>query len=172
MIKILQVRDVKLPVRANKSDSGIDFFVPKNLDKVKVTPSEIYPNEFSIPEIDKDSEKYLIVEPWKGILIPAWIKTIIKEWYDLVFENKSWVSTKYWLVIGAKVVDSSYRWEVHLHLINTSNKNVKIALGQKIAQWILRKVENADPELITDEEFEKQSNTARGEWWFASSWER
>lgn len=172
MIKILPVRDVKLPVRANKSDSGIDFFVPNELDSVKVTPSEIFPNEFVIPKETRNSEKALIIEPWKGLLIPSWIKTIIEEGYDLVFENKSWVSTKYGLVIGAKVVDSSYRWEVHLHLINTTTKNVIIYLGQKIAQGILRKVENAVPEVITKEKFEKQSNTARGEGWFASSWER
>ncbi len=44
------------------------------------------------------------------MLIPSLIKTIIDPWYDLVFNNKSWIAAKKWLIIGAKVIDSSYRW--------------------------------------------------------------
>ena len=166
-IQILKTRSVTTPTRANKSDSGIDFFVPDDLLHVNETPSAL-----------KDWKKLIYVEnneiiikPWKWVLIPSWIKMIIQEGYDLVFENKSWISTKYWLVIWAKVVDSSYRWEVHLHLINTSRENVIVKSWQKIAQWIIRKVENDFPIEISEEKFEKQSNTSRWQWGFWSTWE-
>lgn len=164
-IKFVKIRDVKSPERANNTDSWIDFFIPKDLKRseIKMTPT-MY---------DKDTlffEKSIEIPRWFWVLIPSWIKCIIEPWYDLVFENKSWISTKFWLMIWAKVVDSSYRWEVHLHLINTSNKILYIDLWAKIAQWILRKVELDKPLEITYEEFNQQIDTDRWENWFGSTW--
>ena len=164
-IKFLKIRNVKNPTRANSSDSGIDFFIPNDLTEVQVTPSTFYGKE----EVEN---WFITILPWTWVLIPTWIKTIIEEGYDLVFENKSGVSVKYWLVIWAKVVDSSYRWEVHIHLINTSKEVIKVELWQKVAQGVIRKVENDIPEEISEEEFKKFENTDRGSWGFGSTWEK
>lgn len=48
-------------------------------------------------------------------------------------------------------------------MINCSDQVQEIKCGQKIAQGILRKVELVNPEEITEEEFESESNTDRGE---------
>ena len=169
-LNIYKTRDVETPNRAHKTDSGIDFFVPKDLSSfdIKVTPLRDM-----LLQIQKDpnSDKLCFyIAPWDGALIPSWIKMVIEPWYDLVFDNKSWIAVKQWLVIWAKVIDSSYRWEVHLHLINTSNNTEKVVLWQKIAQWILRKVELDLPEEITDEDMNQESSTQRWAWWFWSTW--
>lgn len=164
MLKFIKTRDVKSPCRANSTDSGLDFFVPLDLTEVKITWYDTH----KINQTWEDSP--IIILPWEGALIPSWIKMIIEPWYDLVFENKSWVSVKKHLIIWAKVVDSSYRWEVHLHLINVWKVAQYIKLWEKIAQWILRKVELSNPEEITQEEFDENSNTTRWEWWFGSTW--
>ena len=173
MLKILKVRNVKTPNRASQFESWIDFFVPEDLTEVQITPtlSQDFPVEDNI-EKRKIVWNKIILNPGEGVLIPSWIKMIISEGYDLVFENKSWTSTKYHLVIWAKVVDNSYRWEAHLHLINSSNHIQTIDLWQKLAQWIIRKVENFQPIEISEEEFLENSNTTRGEGWFWSTWEK
>lgn len=172
MLKILKVRDVKTPTRANNSDSWIDFFVPNMLNavKIKTTATQSTYWEDWEDELVFNSMWKLYLLPWQWILIPSWIRTIIQEWYDLVLQNKSWVAVKKWLIIWAQVIDSSYRWEIHLHLINTSRFKQIINLWEKITQWILRKVELNNPEEITEEEFEKYSNTERWTWGFWSTW--
>lgn len=164
MLKFIRTRDVQIPSRANDTDSGIDFFVPRDLSEVKITWYE-NPKFHAISD-----DTPIIIMPNEGVLIPSGIKTIIEPWYDLVFENKSWVSVKKHLVIGAKVVDSSYRWEIHLHLINVGKDIQVIRAWEKLAQGIIRKVELTTPEEITLEEFEASSNTIRGEGGFWSTW--
>lgn len=166
MIQFLKIRDVKSPERWTKLSSGIDFFIPNDL---KVWDIKRTPLENNIWMEVPIYEWEILIPVNEGVLIPSWIKTIIKPWFDLVFDNKSWVASKKWLIIWAKVVDSDYRWEVHIHLINTTNYTQKIKLWDKVAQAIIRKVELIEPYEITQEEFEKQRNTERGEGWFWST---
>lgn len=163
MFQYIKVRDVKSPVRANKTDSGIDFFIPNDLTQIKITPTDIY-NNFEIKE-----DGWFELIPWRWLLIPSWIKMIIPEWFDLVFDNKSGVASKKHLLVWAKVVDSSYRWEVHLHLINVWTRPIIVYPWDKIVQWILRKVELWEPIEIKEEEF-YSNETERGEGWFWSTW--
>lgn len=165
MMKFIKVRDVQSPQRANATDSGLDFFVPRDLREVQITWYESGPKLHQLPD-----ETPIILMPNEGVLIPSWISTIIEPGYDLVFENKSWVSVKKHLIIGAKVVDSSYRGEIHLHLINVGKDIQTVKLGEKLAQGILRKVELATPEEITEDEFNAESETERGSGWFWSTW--
>lgn len=160
MIKFVKCRDVKSPERWHKTSSWIDFFIPNDLGVIKRTPN-LTKKEFVNWEI--------AILPWEGLMIPSWIKTIIKPWYDLVLENKSWVAVKQGLIIWAKVIDAEYRWEIHLHIINTSNFIQIIKLWQKITQWICRKVELIEMEEISNYEFDK-NQTERWEWWFWSTW--
>lgn len=39
-LKILKVRDVKTPNRGTEHSSGIDFFIPSDLEIIHMTPSE------------------------------------------------------------------------------------------------------------------------------------
>jgi dUTPase len=120
----------------------------------------------------------IIIPAWYGILIPTWIKMVFpsnnedNETYDFVLNNKSWVSTKMNLLVWAWVVDNEYRWEMHIHLINTSNKEIEVEAWQKITQGILRKLSTFDVEEISQEEFDKYSQTDRWEGWFGSTWSK
>ena len=171
ILKILKIRDVKTPRRWTEDSSWIDFFVPKWLFQVKETPLEENPWWSSMCTLD-EKNKCFHIQPWRWILIPSWIKTIIKKWYDLSFENKSWVSIKKWFEAWANVIDSDYRWEIHLHVINISDKVKTIKEWEKIIQAILRPVILEKPDEITEEEFNKFSDTERGEWGFWSTWNK
>lgn len=161
-----KLRDVKSPTRAHDTDSGIDFFIPNSFPEdfeIKITPNG------AIDMTRKFLAHKLLIRPGQGVLIPSGIAAVIEPWYDLVLDNKSWVATKWWFVVGAKVVDSSYRGEIHLHLINVSDQIQELELGQKVVQGIIRKVELSNPVEITAEEFEAESNTDRGAGGFGST---
>lgn len=165
-MKFIKTRDVKTPERAHTTDSGIDFYIPNSFPEdfeIAITPNG------DVNMTTRTLAGSILLRPGRWALIPSGIKVIIEPGYDLVFENKSWVATKQNLLIGAKVVDSSYRGEVHLHVINCWDQVQEIKCGQKIAQGILRKVELATPVEITEEEFNNESNTDRGAGGFGST---
>ena len=105
-----------LPTRGTPKSSGLDFYSPTNLR----------------------------ILPGKDALIALDLKCILPNGYDLVVHDKSGVSTKKKLKVGAKVIDNDYRGVIHVHLFNLSDQDVTISKGDKIAQGILRKVEFAD----------------------------
>jgi len=84
----------------------------------------------------------------------------------LIAFNKSGVSVKQGLSVGACVVDEDYDGEIHLHMINTSDKDQTVVTGQKLVQFVLIPVSYIDVEAI-DELPER--NTQRGVGGFGST---
>ena len=82
--------------------------------------------------------------------------------------NKSGVALKKGLVVGACVVDSDYQGEIHLHLINTSDKPVRIQPGDKLTQFLLIPVDHCLVEVVNEGDlFEEE--TTRGSGGFGST---
>ena len=72
-----------------------------------------------------------------------------------------------WLMgidIGAGVIDSSYRGEIKVLVINNSFNDFKIDIGTKIAQLILERCANPTIEIV-----EKLNFSGRGENGFGST---
>ena len=71
-------------------------------------------------------------------------------------------------MVGACVVDSDYQGEIHLHLINASNKPVSIEPGDKLTQFLLVPVNHCAVEIVdVDELFDEE--TTRGSGGFGST---
>ena len=136
--------DVKSPVRGHDTDAGIDFFVPENFGAVTL-------------------------EPGQDILIDAGVRVVVPKGYALIFKEKSGVATKRKLTIGACVVDSDYRGNVHLHLFNNRTTVQSIEAGDKITQGLIVPVSLCQTEEISAEVYEKYCNTERGEGGFGST---
>ncbi|MDD3302242.1 MAG: hypothetical protein PHN31_01705 [Candidatus Gracilibacteria bacterium] len=165
IVRYIRIRDVKNPQRGTLDSSGIDFFIPNDLERVKETPNDV-------DRIERFCEVVcgsISIQPGRGILIPTGIKTIIKSGYDMVFDNKSGIAVKKGLIIGAKVIDADYRGEIHIHLINSSDYVQFVKLGDKVAQAIIREVVLDDLEEIEENEFDLEDDTERGEGGFGST---
>ena len=91
-------------------------------------------------QIKYDEEKglnYFILAPHSRVMIPSGIKSRMADvGRALIAANKSGIATKSGLVYGAQVVDYTYKGEIHLSLINTSTKIVKIYEDMKIIQFV------------------------------------
>jgi len=104
------------PRRANPGDAGMDFFVPKHTW------------ENSICEL----------APGARVLIPSGIKMEVPAGWAMIFFNKSGITNKFGLIVGAQVVDHGYTGEIHINVINTNNENpVYIDEGDKLVQGVM-----------------------------------
>lgn len=109
---------------------------------------------------DEKGENYLLLPPGSRIMIPSGIKSRMeKPGRALIAGNKSGVATKHGLVFGAQVVDYTYKGEIHLSLINTSTKNVRIYENMKILQFLETPVFNS--EVKVEESFYEYPGPAK-----------
>ena len=143
-LKYIKTRDVKDPIRGHATDAGIDFFVPNNFGAVTL-------------------------EPGQDILIDAGIRVVVPKGYALIFKEKSGIATKRKLTIGASVVDSDYRGNVHLHLFNNGTEIQSIEAGDKITQGLVVPISLCQTEEVSGEVYEEYCNTERGDGGFGST---
>ena len=140
-MKVQKVRNVKTPNRGTSVSAGIDFYVPEDFETVTLNPGQ-------------------------SVLIPSGIKAQVPRGYALIAFNKSGVAVKQGLSVGACVVDEDYEGEIHLHMINTSDKEQVVATGQKLVQFVLVPVSYFDVEEVDQL---PQRNTERGSGGFGST---
>ncbi len=141
-MKYSKVREVRSPNRGTSNSAGIDFYVPTGYDQK--------------------------VEPGEKIFIPTGIKMDIPDGTMLQVCNKSGISTKTGLLVGAEIVDSDYQGEMHMNLWNVSNKTVVIQSGTKLVQMILTPILLPELEEVIEEDL-FNTETERGSGGFGST---
>ena len=156
-----KIRSVKSPSCGDQGSAGWDFFIPDHNKKFE----EDFKEKNSISFIEDGK----IIEPaCSDVLIQSGIKVNLPESWHLVAMNKSGVATKMKLTYGAQLIDNSYQGEIHIHLINTSNKPARLDFGTKAIQFVpyyqpyLQMKEKPIKELYDKE-------TSRGEGGFGST---
>ena len=137
-IKIKKVADVKTPFYAHKGDSGVDLYA---------------------------AEEYLL-KPMERKLIPSGIKIAVPFGYEAQIRPKSGLSMEHGIshINCVGTIDSSYRGEIKVPLINFSDKPYKIEKGKKIGQMVFAKVEEA-----IFEETDELGETTRNDKGFGST---
>ncbi len=115
--------------------------------------------------IDVFSTIDCVVEARCDIKIPLDIRFEIPYGWDLTVNNKSGVATKKKLCKGAELIDSDYRGNVIIHLINHSENAAEIKKGEKISQLVMREIWMGELEMC---EY-ISTNTKRGPGKFGST---
>ena len=92
----------------------------------------------SLIKFDEDQGKsYIPLAPMDRVNIPSGVYCKMDEpGRALIAFNKSGVASKKGLVAGACVVDYEYQGEIHINVINTSSKTVRVYEGDKLIQFI------------------------------------
>lgn len=173
-MKFFRDRDVAFPERKLEVNAGYDFFVPA-FDEKFINDFKVK-NELDISrnKVEITSEK-IIVHPRGHVNIPSGIHSLMPDNIVLTMSNKSGVSLKRNLDVGACIVDSSYEGEIHLNLTNTSDFDVEIEPGDKIVQGVPYYIDmtpSHNIEGITLEEFYAGHSKARGAGAFGSTGEK
>ena len=82
----------------------------------------------------------ILLNPGQTVFIPTGLKMEIPGGYDIEIRPRSGLSTKNLLIIpnSPGTIDSDYRGEIKICMLNLSEKSFKFEHGMRIAQMILR----------------------------------
>ena len=151
-LKFYKIRpEAKLPVRAHKTDAGMDLFY--------------CPNGGRGVCMEDNGEYWLSAN--SSNLLSTGLKTHIPEGYMLEIKNKSGIASKRQLVVGACVVDPGYDGEIYVNLHNIGCETQVIKPGDKIAQAVLVPVVHCGIEEATEDNL--NNGSTRGEGGFGST---
>ncbi len=134
-IKLLH-QDAKIPAYGRAGDAGLDLFC---IEDYELQPGERHSFKLGIA-----------MELPDGYVAHIW--------------DRSGLASKFGIHSMAGVVDSTYRGEIAIVLLNTTKESYQIKKGDKIAQMVIQKFEPTE-----FEEAEELSDTARGERGWLSS---
>ncbi|HAE42202.1 MAG TPA: dUTP diphosphatase [Clostridiales bacterium] len=119
-VKILKNNDFDLPRYETEGSSGMDLRA--NVDTV------------------------IVLKPYERYLVPTGISIEIPRGYEAQIRARSGLAIKHGisLVNGIGTIDSDYRGEIKVILINLGSEDFEIKKGDRIAQMIFAKVEMAE----------------------------
>ncbi len=136
-IKIKKLHpDAKLPCFAHSTDAGMDLFTVEDI---------------TIP-------------PGEHRLVKTGVAIVFPEGYTALVWDKGGIANKRHLKTVGGVFDTDYRGEYLIGLYNFGTEPQAFAVGDKIAQLLIQKVEH--PEIFEVTELDE---TARGEGKFGST---
>jgi len=130
--------EVKMPVYAHESDAGVDLYANREME---IAPGEI-------------------------ALVPTGIKIALPEGYEAQVRPKSGLALNHGITVlnTPGTVDSGYRGEIGVIVVNHGKESFVVEKGKKIAQMVFNKVEKAELE-----EVEELDETQRNEGGFGST---
>jgi dUTP pyrophosphatase len=128
--------NAKMPTYAHEYDAGFDLY----------------------------STSDVTLNPKERALVPTGISMAIPKGYVGLVWDKSGVAKNFGITTLGGVIDSQYRGEIQVILLNTSTQPIPIDAGQKIAQMLLQKVEQVEFVQV-----EALDQTTRGDGGFGSS---
>ncbi len=140
--------------------------MPLTIKIKKIHPDAIVPKyaHYGDAGMDLFSTQTIILHPGERVQIPTGIAIELPEDYVSLVWDKSGLSHKHGLKTVGGVIDSGYRGEYMVGMINLGAADYTIEKGHKVAQVLIQKVEHPQIEIV-----EELSDSSRGEGGFGSS---
>lgn len=126
----------QLPVRQHPDDAGLDLFAAEDA----------------------------VVPARSRQAVGTGIAVMLPSGYAALFWDRSGLAFKEGITVLGGVIDASYRGEYRVLLYNTSDKEVAVKRGERIAQMLIQRVE-----LCAVIETQKFDETERGSGGFGST---
>ena len=105
-------------------------------------------------------ENPILIKPLDRKLIPTGLHIALPEGYEAQVRPRSGLAIKHGITClnTPGTIDSDYRGDIGVILVNLSNEDYVVQPGERIAQMIINKYEQAEFELV-----ENLDETERGE---------
>jgi len=138
IIKLQKISDVPSPQYAHKGDSGVDLYAAEEIT----------------------------LKPMERKLIPTGLKIEIPRGFEGQVRPKSGLAINHGIgyVNAVGTIDSGYRGEIKIPVINFGDKSYTFEKGKKMGQMVFAKVEE-----VIFEESDDLSNTTRKDGGFGST---
>lgn len=158
-VKLNLLEGVKAPKYAKKGDAGFDFVA--HSFKMLNGEDKYTHNLYEILEND-----YVHIQPLDRLLVGTGVFAEIPQGTEIQVRPRSGLAVKQGLSVlnSPGTIDSNYRGEIGVILVNLSPTHITIRKGDRIAQGVLSKCEEAEFEITTE-----LSKTSRGSEGFGST---
>ena len=116
--------------------------------------------------MDISANETVVIPSGKIVLVKTGIAVSFPMGYELQVRSRSGLSTKHgvFCINGIGTIDSDYRGEIGVPLANFSDVDYEIQKGERIAQLVCMKIEQAEIEVV-----DTLDETARGQGGFGST---
>lgn len=170
-LQITKVRNVKTPARGTSVAAGLDFYVPEDLTKEDILEMEKKTGHELIVDFGPDGfVKNMYIGFGQSACIPSGIKARLPDGYCMEFHNKSGIACKRGLVAGSCLIDQDYTGEFHIDVHNVSARQAVVSAGDKIAQFVMYKVEYPTVQVVdSEQELFAGMDSERGDGAFGST---
>lgn len=141
----------------------------------KINRVKIYSKSGEIPRYETENsagldlrallDEPMIIKPMERVLVPTGIFLEIPNGFEGQVRARSGLSIKYGLTMvnGVGTVDSDYRGELKVPMINLGSEEFKVESGDRIAQIVFAKYETVSFESVNStEDLEKTERGAGG----------
>lgn len=110
-----------------------------------------------------NSKEKRILKPGERDLIPTGIKIQLPFGFEAVIRPRSGLAVEYGITVlnSPGTIDSDYRGEIKVVLINHGKEEFEINRGMRIAQMVINKTERLEVKVVN--EFETLKESKRGE---------
>lgn len=151
-IPVINKSSNELPKYAHKGDAGFDL---------RANVEEIENNNYLFNAI-KFNATTIILNPGGRVLIPTGLYMAIPEGYELQIRPRSGLALKYGITVvnTPGTIDAVYRGNIGVILMNNGTEPFIIEQGDRIAQGVLNKVEEAN--LIEAESLDETDRSDSG----------
>ena len=141
LLKLDSAKDLLLPKHATAHSAGVDLAVAVHHD--------------------------IVIKPNQRMLLPTGIIIAIPEGFEGQIRTRSGLAIKYGITVlnSPGTIDSDYRGEIKVAIINLGNNDFVITRGMRIAQLIVTKYERIEWNLVD----ELSQETTRGDASFGST---
>ena len=135
-IPVINKSSNELPKYAHKGDAGFDLRA--NVEEIK--------NDNYLFNAIKFNATTIILNPGGRVLIPTGLYMAIPEGYELQIRPRSGLALKYGITVvnTPGTIDAIYRGNIGVILKNDGTEPFIIEQGDRIAQGVLNKVEEAN----------------------------
>ena len=133
----------------------------KKLDPRATTPAYVHPGDAGM---DLFALEDTVLAPGELKAVKTGISMEIPDGHVGLIWDKSGIAIKEGLKVMGGVVDSGYRGEIMVGMVNLSKKEYRFEAGHKVAQMLIQKVEH--PEIVEASEL---TETKRGAGGFGST---
>ena len=117
-----------------------------------------------------DGDKEITLQPFERMLIPTGLYFELPDGFELQVRPRSGHSLKTGLMVILGTVDTGYRGEVKVIVINLNKEPQKIEQGERIAQGVITsRVSNDFGKMIKLNSIKELSETERGSGGFGST---
>lgn len=139
-----------IPEYKSKGAAGFDIATIEDI----VIPA----NDFIFIPTEVTGEEYITLTNDNHAIAGTGLSFEIPEGYELEIRGRSGNAFKYRIFSFNGTIDSDYRGEVKLLLVNFGSESIEFKAGERVAQGVIKKIDQA-----TFHEVDELSDTERGE---------